>query len=132
MLRSVDVMRLAGITGRQLRWWRDHRYIHSARCGRGPLEFCNRDTLNIMIFAELHRRGLRLSAAKQVSKRILEQFLSSFDNFENRQPHFYALLSGLTIKCHTDQRKAIEWACQQGAVHTIDVAELWRKVREEK
>src|SRR5256885_16111576 len=82
---SQDIIRLTGITARQLQWWDERRIVVPARQGHRRV-YSFEDLTEIAVICELRRKGFSLKGVrkvvrflqKELRKRLAETVSGSF------------------------------------------------------
>lgn len=120
--RTADVLSLAGITARQLYFWSQRGMIRRIKHG---IRFTRMEALDIVIFAELRNRGIKLRRVVQLSRSIRRQLaIVGLDG----NP-FIVLVTGRGVSFHHDYPSVISRGAKElEGVRMVDIAEIWRRI----
>ncbi len=70
---SHDVIRLTGITARQLQWWDERRIVVPARQGHRRV-YSFEDLTEVAVICELRRKGFSLQRVRKVVRFLQKEF----------------------------------------------------------
>jgi DNA-binding transcriptional MerR regulator len=104
---SNEVIKLAGITPRQLQWWDERGIVVPARKGHRRLYSMN-DLTEVAVICELRRRGFPLQRVRTVMRFLQREFGKSLAETVSRGSDYHLLTDGKTIYLETSAKQILD------------------------
>src|SRR5437764_15244754 len=104
---SQDVIRLTGITARQLQWWDEKRIVVPARQGHRRV-YSFDDVSEIAVICELRTRGFSLQRMRKVVRFLQKEFGKRLAETVSGSSEYHLLTDGRTIYLETSTRQIID------------------------
>ena len=90
---SQDVIRLTGITARQLQWWDEKRIVVPARQGHRRI-YSFADVTEVAVICELRSKGFSLQRMRKVVRFLQKEFGKRLVEFDRKLPRGAWMLGG--------------------------------------
>lgn len=104
---SRDVVRLTGITPRQLQWWDERGVVVPRRQGRRRL-YSIEDLTEVAVICELRRRGFSLQRVRTVMRFLKSEFGKRLAETVRGASNYHLLTDGETIYLETSSRQIVD------------------------
>src|SRR2546423_6203587 len=90
---SQDIIRLTGITARQLQWWDERRIVVPARQGHRRV-YSFEDLTEIAVICELRRKGFSLQRVRKVVRFLQKEFSKRLAETVSGSSRYHLLTHG--------------------------------------
>src|SRR5947208_13514781 len=97
---SQDIIRLTGITARQLQWWDERRIVVPARQGHRRV-YSFEDLTEIAVICELRRKGFSLQRVRKVVRFLQKEFSKRLAETVSGSSSYHLLTDGNTLYLET-------------------------------
>jgi DNA-binding transcriptional MerR regulator len=104
---SRDVVRLTGITLRQLQWWDEQGIVVPARDGHSRL-YSLEDLTEIAVICELRRRGFSLQRVRRVVRFLQREFSKRLAETVSGTSGYHLLTDGRNLYLETSARQILD------------------------
>lgn len=104
---SLEVVKLTGITPRQLQWWDERGLVMPAREGRRRL-YSLEDVGEIAILGELRRKGFPLQRIRKVMRFLQREFGRRLVETVSEGSEYHLLTDGRRIYLENSQKQIID------------------------
>jgi DNA-binding transcriptional MerR regulator len=104
---SNEVLRLTGITARQLQWWDERGLVVPARQGRNRL-YSSDDLAEIAVLSELRRKGFSLQRVRKIMRFIQRELGKRLVETVTRGSEFHLLTDGKQIYLEDSANEIID------------------------
>jgi DNA-binding transcriptional MerR regulator len=104
---SNEVIRLTGITARQLQWWDERGLVVPSRQGRNRL-YSSDDLAEIAVLSELRRKGFSLQRVRKIMRFIQRELGKRLVETVTRGSEFHLLTDGRQIYLEDSANEIID------------------------
>jgi DNA-binding transcriptional MerR regulator len=104
---SRDVVRLTGITPRQLQWWDERRIVVPIRQGHRRL-YSMEDLAEVAVICELRQRGFSLQRVRKVMRFLQREFGKRLAETVSGTSEYHLLTDGKTLYLETSPRQIVD------------------------
>jgi DNA-binding transcriptional MerR regulator len=104
---SQDVVRLTGITARQLQWWDERGLVVPARQGHRRL-YSFEDLTEVAVICELRRKGFSLQRMRKVVRFLQKEFSKRLAETVNGTSNFHLLTDGRSLYLETSPQQIVD------------------------
>lgn len=104
---SAGVVRLTGITPRQLQWWDERGVVVPERQGRIRLYSVD-DVAEVAVICALRRKGFPLQRVRRILKFLRKEFGRKLSEVVSRSSEYHLLTDGRRIYLENSQRQVID------------------------
>jgi len=104
---SQEVIRLTGITPRQLQWWDERGVVKPEREGHRRLYSLNHLT-EMAVICELRRKGFSLQGVRKVMRFLDREFGKGLAEIMSHDSEFHLLSDGKRLYLETDAHQIVD------------------------
>jgi len=104
---SREVIRLTGITPRQLQWWDERGIVVPAREGHRRL-YSMEDLAEVAVICELRRKGFSLQRVRKVMRFLKREFGKRLAETVTGSSDYHLLTDGKTLYLETSPRQIVD------------------------
>ena len=104
---SNEVIRLTGITARQLQWWDERGLVVPSRQGRNRL-YSSDDLAEIAVLSELRRKGFSLQRVRKIMRFIQRELGQRLVETVTRGSEYHLLTDGRQIYLEDSANEIID------------------------
>jgi len=104
---SQDVIRLTGITARQLQWWDEKRIVVPARQGHRRV-YSFDDVSEIAVICELRSKGFSLQRMRKVVRFLQKEFGKRLAETVGGSSSYHLLTDGRTLYLETSPQQIVD------------------------
>ncbi len=104
---SRDVIRLTGITPRQLQWWDERGIVVPARDGHRR-HYSMEDLAEVAVICELRQRGFSLQRVRRVVRFLQREFGKRLAETVSGTSDYHLLTDGKTLYLETSPRQIVD------------------------
>lgn len=104
---SQDVIRLTGITPRQLQWWDERGVVRPEREGHRRLYSLNQLT-EMAVICELRRKGFSLQGVRKVMRFLEREFGKGLAEIMSHDSELHLLSDGKRLYLETDAHQIVD------------------------
>lgn len=104
---SREVIRLTGITARQLQWWDERGIVSPARAGHRRL-YSMEDLAEVAVICELRRKGFSLQRVRKVVRFLQREFSKRLAETVSGASEYHLLTDGKTLYLETSPRQIVD------------------------
>jgi DNA-binding transcriptional MerR regulator len=104
---SAEVVRLTGITPRQLQWWDERGVVVPERQGRVRLYSVD-DVTEVAVICALRRKGFPLQRVRRILKFLRKEFGRKLSEVVSSASDYHLLTDGQRIYLENSQRQVID------------------------
>src|ERR1700746_1996208 len=104
---SQDVIRLTGITARQLQWWDERGIVVPARQGHRRV-YSFEDLTEVAVICELRRRGFSLQRVRKVIRFLQKEFSKRLAETVSGSSEYHLLTDGRTLYLETSAQQILD------------------------
>jgi DNA-binding transcriptional MerR regulator len=104
---SRDIIRLTGITARQLQWWDERGLVVPARQGHRRV-YSFEDLTEVAVICELRRRGFSLQRMRQVVRFLQREFSKRLAETVSATSNYHLLTDGRVLYLETSPQQIVE------------------------
>jgi DNA-binding transcriptional MerR regulator len=104
---SQDVVRLTGITARQLQWWDERGLVVPARQGHRRL-YSFEDLTEVAVICELRRKGFSLQRMRKVVRFLQKEFSKRLAETVSGTSNFHLLTDGRSLYLETSSQQIVD------------------------
>ena len=104
---SRDVIRLTGITARQLQWWDERGLVVPAREGHRRI-YTFEDLTEVAVICELRRKGFSLQRMRQVVRFLQKEFSKRLAETVSGTSNYHLLTDGRALYLETSPQQIVE------------------------
>lgn len=104
---SAEVVKLTGITPRQLQWWDERGIVRPQREGRRRM-YSAEDLAEVAVICALRRKGFPLQRIRQVMKFLQREFGGRLAKAVSSGSEYHLLTDGRRIYIENSQRQVID------------------------
>jgi DNA-binding transcriptional MerR regulator len=105
--RSTEVARLAQVTLRQLQWWDERKVVMPRHEGHKRV-YQLRETVEIMMIAELRRKGLPLQRIRRVLRLLQREMGRRLENLLSLDSQCHLLTDGKSVYWEDQPERVID------------------------
>ncbi len=107
LFTSQDVVRLTGITARQLQWWDERGLVVPARQGHRRV-YSFEDLTEVAVICELRRRGFSLQRMRKVVRFLQKEFSKRLAETVSGTSNFHLLTDGHSLYLETSPQQILD------------------------
>lgn len=104
---SAEVVRLTGITPRQLQWWDERGIVMPQREGRRRL-YSFDDVTEVAVICALRRKGFPLQRVRRIMKFLQKEFGKRLASTVSNGSDYHLLTDGKRIYVENSERQVID------------------------
>jgi len=104
---SGDVVRLTGITPRQLQWWDERGIVVPVREGHRRLYSMN-DLVEVSVICDLRRRGFSLQGVRKVVRFLQREFKKRLAETVSGRSEYHLLTDGSSLYLETSASQIVD------------------------
>lgn len=104
---SNDVMRLTGITARQLQWWDERGIVVPHRQGHRRI-YAWDELLTVAVICQLRRRGFSLQKMRKVIRFLQQEFGTNLAQAVSAASEYHLLTDGQHLYLRTSAREVVD------------------------
>ncbi len=104
---SADVMKLTGITARQLQWWDERKIVVPQRSGRNRVYSLD-DLAEVAVICELRRKGFSLQRVRQVMRYLQRELGKRLVETVTSGSEYHLLTDGKRIYLENSERQIVD------------------------
>ena len=104
---SAEVVKLTGITPRQLQWWDERGIVAPAREGRRRL-YSQDDLAEVAVICALRRKGFPLQRVRRIMRFLQKEFGGRLANAVSSGSDYHLLTDGKRIYLENSQSQVID------------------------
>src|SRR5258706_12298439 len=104
---TAQVVRMTGITPRQLQWWDERRIVVPSREGRRRL-YSQDDVTEIAVICALRRKGFPLQRVRRIMKFLQKEFGRRLAEAVSNGSDYHLLADGKRIYLEDSERNGID------------------------
>jgi DNA-binding transcriptional MerR regulator len=104
---SRDIVRLTGITARQLQWWDERGLVVPARDGHRRV-YSFEDLTEVAVICELRRKGFSLQRMRKVVRFLQKEFSKRLAETVSGSSTYHLLTDGKTLYLETSPQQIVD------------------------
>ena len=104
---SQDVIRLTGITARQLQWWDERGIVVPARQGHRRV-YSFEDLTEVAVICELRSKGFSLQRMRKVVRFLQKEFSKRLAETVGGSSSYHLLTDGITLYLETSPQQIVD------------------------
>lgn len=104
---SRDIIRLTGITARQLQWWDERGLVVPAREGHRRV-YTFEDLTEVAVICELRRKGFSLQRMRQVVRFLQKEFSKRLAETVGATSNYHLLTDGRALYLETSPQQIVD------------------------
>src|SRR5229473_4593580 len=104
---TAQVVRMTGITPRQLQWWDERGIVVPSREGRRRL-YCLDDVTEVAVICALRRKGFPLQRVRRIMKFLQKEFGWRLAETVSSGSDYHLLTDGKRVYLENSQRQVID------------------------
>lgn len=104
---SQDIIRLTGITARQLQWWDESGLVVPARQGHRRV-YSFEDLTEVAVICELRRKGFSLQRMRKVVRFLQKEFSKRLAETVGGSSNYHLLTDGHTLYLETSPQQIVD------------------------
>ena len=104
---SHDVIRLTGITARQLQWWDERGIVVPAREGHRRV-YSFEDLTEVAVICELRRKGFSLQRVRKVVRFLQREFSKRLAETVSGSSSYHLLTDGRSLYLETSPQQIVD------------------------
>jgi DNA-binding transcriptional MerR regulator len=104
---SQDVVRLTGITARQLQWWDERGIVVPARQGHRRV-YSFEDLTEVAVICELRRKGFSLQRMRKVIRFLQKEFSKRLAETVGSSSNYHLLTDGRSLYLETSPQQILD------------------------
>lgn len=104
---SRDVMRLTGITARQLQWWDECGLVVPERVGHRRV-YSFEDLTEVAVICELRRKGFSLQRMRKVVRFLQKEFSQRLGETVSTSSNYHLLTDGRSLYLETSPQQIVD------------------------
>lgn len=104
---SQDVIRLTGITGRQLQWWDERGIVAPTRQGHRRV-YSFEDLTEVAVICELRRKGFSLQRVRKVVRFLEKEFSKRLAETVGGSSRYHLLTDGRALYLETSPQQILD------------------------
>jgi DNA-binding transcriptional MerR regulator len=107
LFSTRDVIRLTGITARQLQWWDERGIVVPARQGHRR-NYSFEDLTEVAVICELRRKGFSLQRMRKVVRFLQKEFSKRLAETVSGSSSYHLLTDGRTLYLETSPQQIVD------------------------
>jgi DNA-binding transcriptional MerR regulator len=107
LFTSRDIIRLTGITARQLQWWDERGIVVPARQGHRRV-YTFEDLTEVAVICELRRKGFSLQRMRKVVRFLQKEFSKRLAETVTGSSSYHLLTDGRTLYLETSPQQIVD------------------------
>ena len=107
LFTSHDVIRLTGITARQLQWWDERGIVVPARQGHRRV-YSFEDLTEVAVICELRRKGFSLQRVRKVVRFLQREFSKRLAETVAGSSNYHLLTDGRSLYLETSPQQIVD------------------------
>ena len=104
---SQDIVRLTGITARQLQWWDERGLVVPARKGHRRV-YSFEDLTEVAVICELRRKGFSVQRMRKVVRFLQKEFSKRLAETVTGRSNFHLLTDGRSLYLETSPQQILD------------------------
>jgi len=104
---SRDILRLTGITARQLQWWDERGLVVPSREGHRRV-YSFEDLTEVAVICELRRKGFSLQRMRKVVRFLQKEFSKRLAETVSASSSYHLLTDGKTLYLETSPQQIVD------------------------
>jgi DNA-binding transcriptional MerR regulator len=104
---SRDIIRLTGITARQLQWWDERGLVVPSREGHRRV-YSFEDLTEVAVICELRRKGFSLQRMRKVVRFLQKEFSKRLAETVSASSSYHLLTDGRTLYLETSPQQIVD------------------------
>jgi DNA-binding transcriptional MerR regulator len=104
---SNDVIRLTGITARQLQWWDERGIVVPGRQGHRRV-YSFEDLTEVAVICELRRKGFSLQGVRKVVRFLQKEFKKRLAETVSGTSNYHLLTDGRSLYLETSPQQIVD------------------------
>ena len=104
---SQEVIRLTGITARQLQWWDERGLVVPARQGHRRI-YSFEDVMEVAVICELRSKGFSLQRMRKVVRFLQKEFSKRIAETVTASSSYHLLTDGRTLYLKTSPQQIVD------------------------
>ncbi|HEV2699940.1 MAG TPA: MerR family transcriptional regulator [Terriglobales bacterium] len=104
---SQDIVRLTGITARQLQWWDERGLVVPARKGHRRV-YSFEDLTEVAVICELRHKGFSLQRMRKVVRFLQKEFSKRLAETVSGRSNFHLLTDGRSLYLETSPQQILD------------------------
>ena len=104
---SRDIIRLTGITARQLQWWDERGLVVPAREGHRRI-YTFEDLTEVAVICELRRKGFSLQRMRQVVRFLQKEFSKRLAETVSGSSNYHLVTDGRALYLETSPQQIVD------------------------
>jgi DNA-binding transcriptional MerR regulator len=104
---SQDIIRLTGITARQLQWWDERGIVVPARQGHRRV-YSFEDLTEVAVICELRRKGFSLQRMRKVIRFLQKEFSKRLAETITGSSNYHLLTDGRSLYLETSPQQIVD------------------------
>jgi DNA-binding transcriptional MerR regulator len=104
---SQDIIRLTGITARQLQWWDERGIVVPARQGHRRV-YSFEDLTEVAVICELRRKGFSLQRMRKVVRFLQKEFSKRLSETVSGSSSYHLLTDGRSLYLETSPQQIVD------------------------
>ena len=104
---SRDIIRLTGITARQLQWWDERGLVVPAREGHRRI-YTFEDLTEVAVICELRRKGFSLQRMRQVVRFLQKEFSKRLAETVSGSSNYHLVTDGRALYLETSPQHIVD------------------------
>src|SRR5215470_1865196 len=126
---SNEVVRLTGITARQLQWWDERGIVVPARQGHRRL-YSFEDLTEVAVICELRRKGFSLQRMRKVVRFLQKEFSKRLAETVAESSSYHLLTDGRSLYLETSPQQIVDiLKNSRQAMFAVCLSDTVRQVR---
>ena len=126
---SLEIVRLTGISARQLQWWDERGIVVPSRSGHRRL-YSFEDLTEVAVICELRRKGFSLQRVRQVIRFLEKEFGKRLAEAVSGSSNLHLLTDGRSLYLETSPEQILDiLANSRQPMFAIALSETVRRVR---
>jgi len=107
LFTSLDVVRLTGISARQLQWWDERGIVVPSRTGHRRV-YTFEDLTEVAVICELRRKGFSLQRVRKVIRFLEKEFGKRLAETVGGSSNLHLLTDGRTLYLETSPQQILD------------------------
>lgn len=107
LFTSRDIVRLTGISARQLQWWDERGLVVPAREGHRRV-YTFEDLTEVAVICELRRKGFSLQRMRQVVRFLQKEFSKRLAETVGATSNYHLLTDGRALYLETSPQQIVD------------------------
>ncbi|MBV9183416.1 MAG: MerR family transcriptional regulator [Acidobacteria bacterium] len=126
---SLDIVRLTGISARQLQWWDERGIVVPSRLGHRRV-YSFEDLTEVAVICELRRKGFSLQRVRQVIRFLEKEFGKRLAEAVSGSSSLHLLSDGRSLYLETSPEQIVDiLANSRQPMFAIALSETVRRVK---